>query len=405
MKTSLYKVSLMSLLLWLSAPCLLAQKYILVDRQEKQTAGRLGAKEAAVEIRSERGDLSIYTNLSAKPFAVTASADGKSYLYRSVLSLEKTADYILYFSGNGLFRTDFRLYGLQPKEQVVLTASITSIEVKERTDGRIQPTGTGNAIVRFYALASDLDIKTAENEKFSIEGKEQGTNFHIYSLETSARDKDRLEIHIKDGPEERRFVIYNLAAKCFEYYVINNNSGEEKPTDYGLPLTQALQDSMKTLSVARIIEKAYEYTDAFDEENATLYWYIGALRGSAIAQTELGTCFFTGRGVPEADFYKAFYWFQKAAVQGDSFALNNLGICYDEGKGVSQDITKAFECFEKAAMQNPDGGSPQCNLAKRYELGHGTPKNLKLAEEWYRKAAEKGNEEARIRLKNLLDSK
>ncbi len=217
------------------------------------------------------------------------------------------------------------------------------------------------------------------------------------------------DIVVRQHPENPNFYAVTLKqdwhASNYSDEGIVNLLWEFEPTDYGLPLTQALQDSMKTLSVARIIEKAYEYTDAFDEENATLYWYIGALRGSAIAQTELGTCFFTGRGVPEAGFYKAFYWFQKAAVQGDSFALNNLGICYDEGKGVSQDITKAFECFEKAAMQNPDGGSLQCNLAKRYELGHGTPKNLKLAEEWYRKAAEKGNEEARIRLKNLLDSK
>ena len=60
--------------------------------------------------------------------------------------------------------------------------------------------------------------------------------------------------------------------------------------------------------------------------------------GLAEAQSELGVCYQTGRGV-EKKLEEAVGWFQKAADQNDAFAQNRLGNRYQLGEGVSKAIT------------------------------------------------------------------
>jgi ABC-type oligopeptide transport system ATPase subunit len=88
-----------------------------------------------------------------------------------------------------------------------------------------------------------------------------------------------------------------------------------------------------------------------------------AEQGNAYAQTNLGTCYYYGRGVPK-DYGKAVEWYRKAAEQGNASAQNNLGRCYYHGEGVPQDHGKAVEWYRKAAEQG--NASAQNNMGDCY---------------------------------------
>ena len=65
-----------------------------------------------------------------------------------------------------------------------------------------------------------------------------------------------------------------------------------------------------------------------------------AEQGDAVAQCNLGVCYYNGDGVPR-DYTEAVRWFRKAAEQGNAGAQHNLGVCYAKGHGVPQDYTEA----------------------------------------------------------------
>lgn len=97
---------------------------------------------------------------------------------------------------------------------------------------------------------------------------------------------------------------------------------------------------------------------------------------------------------------KAFYWFEKAASQGEIEAIGFLGKHYLYGIGVSQDVKKGIELLQKGA----ELGSVHAELALAhiYENGpFGIEKNIDNAVKWYRKAAERGSEDAKRALEKL----
>ena len=49
-----------------------------------------------------------------------------------------------------------------------------------------------------------------------------------------------------------------------------------------------------------------------------------------------------GEGVSK-NYKKAFEWYQKSALQGQYDAQNNLGFMYESGTGTSKNFKKAFE--------------------------------------------------------------
>ena len=63
--------------------------------------------------------------------------------------------------------------------------------------------------------------------------------------------------------------------------------------------------------------------------------------GDAIAQTNLGTAYGRGEGVPK-DSKEALKWWRKAAGEGDTQAQANLSDMYRLGRGVSQNNIAAY---------------------------------------------------------------
>ncbi len=60
-----------------------------------------------------------------------------------------------------------------------------------------------------------------------------------------------------------------------------------------------------------------------------------AEQGDAKAQTDLGSRYAEGDGVP-IDFGKAEKWFKSAAEKGNPLAEYNMGLMFARGEGVSQ---------------------------------------------------------------------
>ena len=149
-----------------------------------------------------------------------------------------------------------------------------------------------------------------------------------------------------------------------------------------------------------------------------------AENGDADAMTELGKCYYLGKGV-EKSGDKAFQWLSKAADGGNANAFYWLGACYQYGYGTAKDPAKAVELYTKGAdlgdhesmnslgvclkrgigiLQNVDralywynkaaelgDAYAMNNLGTCYYLGEGVTKDLEKAVYWYRKGAELGN--------------
>lgn len=113
-----------------------------------------------------------------------------------------------------------------------------------------------------------------------------------------------------------------------------------------------------------------------------------AENGDAKAMTELGKCYYLGKGVEESGD-KAFQWLSKAADGGIANAFYWLGACYQYGFGTAKDPAKAVELYTKGA----DLGDHESmnSLGVCLKRGIGILQNLDRALYWYNKAAELGD--------------
>jgi TPR repeat protein len=123
--------------------------------------------------------------------------------------------------------------------------------------------------------------------------------------------------------------------------------------------------------------------------------------GNAEAQFKLGWIYMHGEGYTgvifmrevSKDIARAFDWYQKAAVQGHVDAQYNLGMLYRLGLGVKEDAGKAFMWLQQAAAQGND--IAQYNLGMMYAEGAGVKRNLSRACAWLALASAQGNEKAK----------
>lgn len=69
---------------------------------------------------------------------------------------------------------------------------------------------------------------------------------------------------------------------------------------------------------------------------------------------------------PSEERYRtAFKWLQKAADGGDYRAYTILGSMYASGNGVEQNLTKAINCFQKAADAGDDHAAFMAEFIKK----------------------------------------
>ena len=69
----------------------------------------------------------------------------------------------------------------------------------------------------------------------------------------------------------------------------------------------------------------------------------------AKAEKTIGLNYYYGRNGFKQNYYKAVYWYKKAATQGNTYAQLNFGMAYLIGKGVKQSYSKGIYWLRKAA--------------------------------------------------------
>ena len=121
--------------------------------------------------------------------------------------------------------------------------------------------------------------------------------------------------------------------------------------------------------------------------------------GSTPCMVELGEI-----EMDDDDPSDAFELFRKASEGGNVSAMLHLGAMYQLGRGTSEDPQLSEYWYWRAV---DDGGNTDAmyNLGQMYESGLGIPKDLDLASTLYKKAALRGNAEAKARLKRLSGDK
>lgn len=118
---------------------------------------------------------------------------------------------------------------------------------------------------------------------------------------------------------------------------------------------------------------------------------------------KLGNAFRLGRYV-NADYGKAFAYYQKASNMGNKDGYCWLGYCYEKGYGISKDLTMAVQLYQKADMLGSEIASGY--LATMYAKGEGgLPKNMDKAEYLWKKAANANQISAVRNLVKLYKSK
>jgi TPR repeat protein len=133
------------------------------------------------------------------------------------------------------------------------------------------------------------------------------------------------------------------------------------------------------------------FNDNASEEEAFKWYKLAAEQGDALAQVNLGRCYYDGNGVEE-NYYEAVNWYKLAAEQGDKLAQVNLGRCYYDGNGVEENYCEAVKWYKLAAKQGD--ADAQNMLGDCYYRGEGVDKNYEEALKWYRLAADQGDANA-----------
>jgi len=174
--------------------------------------------------------------------------------------------------------------------------------------------------------------------------------------------------------------------------------GVAKPQSPSLPLPATTPQRDQITSATEHLAQGIAAYGRQNYGDAALHFGKAAELGNVIAQTNLGTMYAKGQGVPR-DPVKAVELFRGAAGKGYAPAINNLGSMHDRGEGVAQDYWVAFDLYRMAAEKG--NVQAQANLGYAYEMGRGVPKNETEALAWYRRAASSGNELAKQRMATI----
>jgi TPR repeat protein len=236
-----------------------------------------------------------------------------------------------------------------------------------------------------YYVIHEGSFSTASKwfRKAAVQGHTgaQSTLAQIYGVETYAEIEE--EVKELNANEEKitKQVASELNYKADEFYDKGNYT--EAVRLYRIAAENGNAMAQSNLGVCYYLGKgaAKIYTEA------VRWWRMAAEQGNADAQLKMGICYFDGIGVAK-NYIEAVKWYRLAAEQGNATAQCNLGNCYYEGNGVALNYTEAIKWYRLAAEQGDI--SAQHNLGTCYYTGRGVPQCNTEAEKWYKKAAEQG---------------
>ena len=111
--------------------------------------------------------------------------------------------------------------------------------------------------------------------------------------------------------------------------------------------------------------------------------YETAVRGDAVAQSDLSATYDKGQGVLRD--YAAVKWYRLAAQQGDAVAQSNLGVMYAYGRGVPKDYVQALKWLNLAAAHGNAVAAKNRNIVEERMTPADISKSQRMAREWLAK--------------------
>lgn len=214
-------------------------------------------------------------------------------------------------------------------------------------------------------------------------------------------DRQQACYYFKKGAEMGHGPSLNMVGRCY-------TEGWGVPQDLAQAVQWYEKAIQKGVGVAfHNLGRMYLYGEAIPQDSvrAVELFRMGAERGDPNSQFMLGECLIVGNGTP-VNQAEAVEYYNKAADQGNLGGLNSLGQCCMNGTGIAVDEERALNCFTKAVER--EYGPAMYSLGEFWETHpQRSPKNLEFALNWYRRAAEKGVEnaaEAAKRVENLMNN-
>ena len=208
---------------------------------------------------------------------------------------------------------------------------------------------------------------------------------------------DAMQYYGKAALKDDADALYNLAY-CHIYEDYDKNPA------LGVRLMQSAADKNHA-KACRLIGFFYFYGEQTlpeDFDKSFYYMKKGADLGDATAQAHIGQCYEGGMwGVEKEDHALARYYYDLALKQNNEHAQWCVGMNYMIGKcGYPQNDEQAFKYFKMSADNGSSKG--QLAVAVRYWNGEGTAKNPRMSLSYMEKAAEQGNVEAMSRFGQAL---
>ena len=127
---------------------------------------------------------------------------------------------------------------------------------------------------------------------------------------------------------------------------------------------------------------------AVDQAQALQWFKTASQSNHPMAINMVGRCIENGWGV-EANPTEAALWFKRAAELGLDWGMYNYANLLARGTAIAQNRAEAYRLYQTAAMH---GHAKSMNIVGRFvEEGWETIRDLELAADWYRRAAEAGD--------------
>ena len=139
-----------------------------------------------------------------------------------------------------------------------------------------------------------------------------------------------------------------------------------------------------------------------DKDKAFEFATKAANAGDKGGQFQLARCYHLVIGVQQ-DNAAALTWYQRCIEKGCGLGAvnNNMGNIYEiGGHGVEKNFDKAAEYFRIAADLGDDYA--QCNLAGMYFDGVGVEQSFTEARKWYKLSADQNDADAQLRLGQMM---
>lgn len=212
-----------------------------------------------------------------------------------------------------------------------------------------------------------------EKEKLVVKGQYS----HVFSQETNG-----------ELPNELRQIVVNNECQ-------NDNNPIEHDLTYDLERPCVIID-LETAEIVKFDVTKIEGTKLKGKiqlkiNHPYFCFYITDLEDTEnnVSDLEVARAYTSGTYGLDLNYFKAKYWYGKAASNGNAEAQYALGYLYEYGLGCVKSIANAIKYYELSASAN--NVNAQLRLGYLYEYGIGLDVNIRKAASLYRKAAKQGN--------------